>query len=77
MAKDAICVMMSLTKPVLGVAAMMMIEEGLIRPSDEVSRYIPEFKDMQVAVLKDPVDEDVSPYYVRRGGKPLSTGPHR
>ena len=66
MAKDAIFVMMSSTKPVLGVAAMMMIEEGLIRPTDSVSKYIPEFKDMQVAVLAEPADEDISPMRVRR-----------
>ena len=66
MAKDAIFVMMSSTKPILGVAAMMMIEEGLIRPSDEVSKYIPEFENMAVAVLKDPADEDVSPLFVNR-----------
>ena len=70
MEKDAIFVMMSSTKPVLGVAAMMMIEEGLIRPSDPVSKYIPEFKDMQVAVLAEPADEDVSPLRVRRNDIP-------
>lgn len=70
MEKDAIFIMMSSTKPVLGVAAMMMIEEGLIRPTDEVSRYIPEFRDMQVAVLKDPADEDISPYAMRAGEVP-------
>ena len=70
MAEDAIFIMMSSTKPILGVAAMMMIEEGLIRPTDEVSRYIPEFKDMQVAVLADPADEDISPYSVSPGNRP-------
>lgn len=62
---DAIFIMMSSTKPLLGVAAMMMIEEGLIRPEDPVSKYIPEFANMQVAVLKDPMDEEISPYSVR------------
>ena len=62
MAQDAIFIMMSSTKPVLGVATMMMIEEGLIRPNDPVSKYIPEFADMQVAVLADPADEDISPF---------------
>ena len=70
MAEDAIFIMMSSTKPVLGVAAMMMIEEGLIRPSDPVSKYIPEFADMQVAVLKEPVDADVSPFRVDRENLP-------
>ena len=62
MAQDAIFIMMSSTKPILGVAAMMMVEEGLIRPNDPVSKYIPEFTDMQVAVLADPADEDISPF---------------
>jgi CubicO group peptidase (beta-lactamase class C family) len=56
-------IMMSSTKPILGVATMMMIEEGLLRPEDKVSKYIPEFANMQVAVLAGSV-EDVSPYRV-------------
>ena len=55
MARDNVFIMMSSTKPLLGVAAMMMIEEGLVRPTDPVSKWIPEFADMQVAVLADPV----------------------
>lgn len=70
MSPDAIFIMMSSTKPVLGVAAMMMIEEGLIRPNDPVSKYIPEFADMQVAVLKDPADEDISPFSFDRRNPP-------
>ena len=70
MSKDAIFIMMSSTKAVLGVAAMMMIEEGLIRPSDPVGKYIPELADMQVAVLNDPADEDISPLRVDRGNPP-------
>ena len=50
METDAIFIMASSTKPVLGVAAMMMIEEGLMSPSDPVSKYIPEFADMKVVV---------------------------
>ena len=63
MKDDSLFIMMSSTKPILGVATMMMIEEGLLRPEDKVSKYIPEFADMQVAVLADSV-EDVSPYRV-------------
>ena len=70
MARDAVFIMMSSTKPVLGVAAMMMIEEGLIRPNDPVEKYIPEFADMQVAVLKEPADEDISPFQVNRENPP-------
>ena len=38
----------SMTKPLTSLAAMMLFEEGKLRLDDEVSRYIPEFKDMQV-----------------------------
>ena len=41
MTKDAIFRIASMTKPVVGVAIMMMIEEGKIRLGDRVSRYIP------------------------------------
>ena len=64
MQEDALFIMMSSTKPILGVAAMMLIEQGLIQPSDPVSKWIPEFAEMQVAVLRDPVDEDISPPFV-------------
>src|SRR5215831_16709632 len=55
MTKDAIFRIASMTKPVVGVAIMMMIEEGKIRLGDRVSRYIPEFKDLKVAVPQGPV----------------------
>lgn len=40
----------SMTKPVTSVALMMMIEEGKVHLNDPVSRYIPEFKNLKVAV---------------------------
>lgn len=64
MQEDSLFIMMSSTKPVLGVAAMMLVEEGLIRPTDPISKWIPEFAEMQVAVLLDPVDENISPVSV-------------
>ncbi|NKB35207.1 MAG: serine hydrolase [Pseudomonadales bacterium] len=70
MQEDSIFIMMSSSKPVLGVAAMIMIEEGLIRPQDPVSMYLPEFADMQVAVLRDPVDENISPRQFDRENPP-------
>jgi CubicO group peptidase (beta-lactamase class C family) len=41
-----------MTKPVTGVAIMMMIEEGKVRLNDPVSRYIPEFKNLKVAIAQ-------------------------
>src|SRR6188474_3650576 len=50
MQKDAIFRIMSMTKPVVGVSIMMMVEEGKIRLTDPVSKFIPELKDLKVAV---------------------------
>ena len=50
---DAMFNMASSTKPILGVAAMMMIEEGKLKPSDPVEKYIPEFRDIKVAVFDE------------------------
>ena len=61
MKKDSMFQMWSSTKPVLGVAAMIAIERGLFSPEDEVSKYLPNFKDIEVAVLNDPRDKDLSP----------------
>jgi CubicO group peptidase (beta-lactamase class C family) len=40
----------SMTKPVTSIALMMMIEEGKVHLNDPVSRYIPEFKSLKVAI---------------------------
>jgi len=42
----------SMTKPVVGVSIMMLVEENKLRLSDPVSRYIPEFANMKVAVAR-------------------------
>jgi CubicO group peptidase (beta-lactamase class C family) len=42
----------SMTKPITGVAIMMLVEEGKLRLNDPVSRYIPEFRGMKVAVAQ-------------------------
>jgi CubicO group peptidase (beta-lactamase class C family) len=50
MVKDGIFRIMSMTKPVIGVATLMMMEEGKIRLQDPVSRFIPEWRNMTVGV---------------------------
>ena len=50
MAKDAIFRIMSMTKPVAGVCVLMLLEEGKIRLDDQVSKFIPQLKDLKVAV---------------------------
>ncbi|MBL8178239.1 MAG: beta-lactamase family protein [Bryobacterales bacterium] len=50
MAKDTIFRVFSMSKPVAGVAILMLIEEGKVRLNDPVSKFIPELKGMKVAV---------------------------
>jgi CubicO group peptidase (beta-lactamase class C family) len=42
----------SMTKPVVGVSIMMLVEEGKLHLSDPVARYIPQFANMKVAVAR-------------------------
>src|ERR1035437_9509039 len=55
MTTDAIFRIASMTKPVTSVAVMMMVEEGKIRLSDPVSKFIPEFKGTLVAMPRDSI----------------------
>ncbi len=48
MASDAIFRLHSMTKPITGVAMMMLYEEGKWHPQDPISRYIPEFAHLKV-----------------------------
>lgn len=48
MQKDTIFRLYSQSKPVTGVAVMMLFEEGRFLLSDPVSKYLPEFANMQV-----------------------------
>jgi CubicO group peptidase (beta-lactamase class C family) len=48
MTKDTIFRDYSMTKPVTGVAMMVLYEEGKWQPNDPISKYIPEFKNLKV-----------------------------
>src|SRR5205085_7712967 len=50
MRQDAIFRMASMTKPIVSVAAMMLVEEGKLDLLAPVSQYLPEFKDVKVGV---------------------------
>jgi CubicO group peptidase (beta-lactamase class C family) len=51
MQKDAIFRIMSMTKPVVGVAILMLVEEGKVRLTDPASKFIPELEGLSVVVL--------------------------
>jgi CubicO group peptidase (beta-lactamase class C family) len=63
MKEDAIFRIYSMTKPITGVAMMILYEEGKWRLDDPVTRYIPEFKNLKVMVAEDgngkPILEDM------------------
>jgi CubicO group peptidase (beta-lactamase class C family) len=40
----------SMSKPITSVAAMILIEDGKLKPTDLLSKFAPEFKEMQVLV---------------------------
>lgn len=53
MRPDTIFRIASMTKPVTSVAVMMLYEEGRFLLTDPVSRYLPEFKEMEVLPPED------------------------
>ncbi|MEM7365620.1 MAG: serine hydrolase domain-containing protein [Pseudomonadota bacterium] len=53
MEPDALYIMASSEKPVVGVATLMLVEEGLIDLNDPVSKFIPEFANQQVVFAND------------------------
>jgi CubicO group peptidase (beta-lactamase class C family) len=48
MGKDAIFRMASMTKPIVTVAAMMLVEQGKMKLNDPIATYLPELKDLTV-----------------------------
>ncbi len=48
-ATDSLFRIASMSKPVTGVAILMLLEEGKVRLTDPVARFIPEFKGLQVS----------------------------
>src|SRR6185312_7819395 len=53
MPKDEIFRIYSMSKPLTGVAMMILFEQGKWRLDDPVTRYVPEFKNLKVMVEAD------------------------
>src|SRR5437016_1493649 len=68
MATNTMFRIMSMTKPVVGVAVLMLMEDGKVRLNDPISRFIPEFKDIKVGVLQG--NQPVPPSAGQRGAPP-------
>jgi CubicO group peptidase (beta-lactamase class C family) len=59
MTNDTIFRIASMTKPIVSVAAMLLVEEGRITLADPVARYIPAFADTKVSVPRKKEDGTV------------------
>jgi CubicO group peptidase (beta-lactamase class C family) len=55
MPRDALFAIASMTKPVTGVAALLLWEQGLLGLADPVERFLPRLGDRRVAVLNERV----------------------
>lgn len=53
MAKDSLFWIASMSKPITGTAILMLMEEGKLRLTDPVSKFIPEFRGLKVAVMEE------------------------
>ncbi len=71
MPKNAIFRVASMTKPIVTVAAMMMVEQGKFNLNDPISAYLPEFKDMKAEVPKKDADGNVS-YEIVPASRPIT-----
>src|SRR4026207_305267 len=61
MAKDNLFRLASMSKPIAGVAIMMLVEEGKIRLTDPVSRFIPEFANLNKVAVPRPGSQSAPP----------------
>ena len=55
MAADSIFRIYSMTKPIVSVAIMMLMEQGLVLLSDPVAKHLPEFAAQRVAIAGNPL----------------------
>ena len=73
MARDNLFRLASMSKPITGVAIMMLVEEGKIRLTDPVSRFIPEFTNLNKVAVPRPGPQAAppgAPAQGRQGGAP-------
>ncbi len=78
MAKDNLFRLASMSKPITGVAIMMLVEEGKIRLTDPVSRFIPEFANVNKVAVPRPGPQGApsgAPAQGRQGGAAAASAP--
>lgn len=63
--KDSLFRMYSNTKPITGVATLILYERGVLTPDDPVAKFLPEWSDMRVANRNEPA-------ITRRASRPVT-----
>jgi CubicO group peptidase (beta-lactamase class C family) len=58
MRSDTLFRIASMTKPIVAAGVLLMVEENKLRLNDPVSRYIPEFRNLEVAVAPPETSSD-------------------
>jgi len=69
---DAIFRLASMTKPVTSLAVMMLHEEGRFLLDDPISKFLPEFKDMNVAVTNSPNERAAAGFRLEPAARPIT-----
>jgi methyl acetate hydrolase len=69
MPTDAIFRIASMTKPLTSAAVMMLVDQGKLKPADEVGRYLPRFAASKVLVS---VDEAGGTFETRPAARPMT-----
>lgn len=67
MTLDSLFRIYSMTKPIVSIAVMMLVEEGRLLISDPIAKYLPEFADMKVGV-----EENGKPFRLEPLVRPIS-----
>jgi CubicO group peptidase (beta-lactamase class C family) len=72
MPRDALFAIASMTKPVTGVAGLMLWEEGRLGLTDPVERFLPRLGDRRVAVLTEAVVAGRGPIETVPAARPIT-----
>jgi CubicO group peptidase (beta-lactamase class C family) len=72
MTTDTIFRIASMTKPIASVALMMLYEEGHFLLSDPISKFLPEFSSLKVALVAPPEERIGAPYKLVPAARPIT-----
>lgn len=72
MTHDSIFRIASMTKPIASTALMMLYEEGRFQLRDPISKWLPEFSNMQVAIPAPPQERLTARYKTIPAARPIT-----